>query len=460
MPYPERIPKSKAPFRPLFVKELRDLLSGRAFWAALVIVILLTGYSYIQAVNLYAEASRSALKFPELARGISPLDGILVPTLGSLYLAVTFLFPFIVIRSVGAEKQSGALKMLVQMPYSIASLVAAKLAAATCAWSVMLLPSLLAMAFWYGAGGHLAGAEVANLVLGHFLYASVIAAISLLAAALAESSASAAIAAVGVTLGFWVLDFAAAGNNGLLKSLSGLSLTTVLRGFERGIFSLSAVAGSLAAALGLALVAGTWLHPGRSTGVRLFRSAVALMMAVIAILAISQAGLFGDATEDRRNSFSRTDESVLRTAQGRLTIEVFLASEDPRFYDLERSILGKLNRAMPDVRVIYADVGMDKVLAGADDQYGQVVYRHENRQAMSRSTSEEEVLPIVFEIMGLNRLPPDDSAAYPGYPLVAGTRWAKAVFYILLPLAVLLIWMITQNHLRFLGKLEKNYETE
>ena len=79
------------------MKEVRELLAGRAFWATLMIVILLTGYSYIQAVNLYTEASRSALKFPELSRGISPLDGILVPTLGSLYLAVTFLFPFIVI---------------------------------------------------------------------------------------------------------------------------------------------------------------------------------------------------------------------------------------------------------------------------------------------------------------------------------------------------------------------------
>lgn len=453
MPYPEMIPKSKAPLRPLFVKELRDLLAGRAFWAALVIVILLTGYSYIQAVSLYAEASRSAFKFPELARGISPLDGILVPTLGSLYLAVTFLFPFIVIRTVGTEKESGALKMLVQMPYSMPSLVAVKLAAAACTWLVMLLPSLLAMAFWQGAGGHLAGAEVANLVLGHFLYASVIAAISLLAAALAENPASAAIAAVGVTLGFWVLDFAAAGDNGLLKSLSGLSLTTVLRGFERGIFSLSAVTGSLAAALGLTLVAGTWLHPGRSTGARLVRSTMALVVAMVAILAISQAHQFGDATEDRRNSFSRTDESVLRTAQGRLTIEVFLAAEDPRLYDLERSILGKLKRAMPDVSVIYADVGMDKVLAGADDQYGQVVYRHEDRQAMSRSTSEEEVLPIVFEIMGLKRLPPDESAAYPGYPLVAGTRWAKAAFYILLPLAVLLLWLVTQAPFRIVRKI-------
>lgn len=452
MPCPEKIPSSNAPFRPLFVKELQDILCGRAYWAALVIVILLTGYSYIQAVTLYAEASRSALKFPELAKGISPLDGILVPTLGSLYLAVTFLFPFIVIRTVGAEKQSGALKMLVQMPYSIASLVAAKLSAVACAWSVMLLPSLLAMAFWYGAGGHLAIAEVANLVLGHFLYASVIAVISLLAAAVAESSASAAIASIGVTLGFWVLDFAAVGSSGLLTSLSDLSLTTVLRSFERGIFSLSAVVGSLAAALGLALVAGIWLHPGRSAGARLFRSAVALVMTVVVILAISQSSLFRDATEDRRNSFSRADESVLRTAQGQLTIEVFLASEDPRLYDLERSILGKLNRAMPDVRVIYADVGMDKVLAGADDQYGQVMYRHEDRQEMSRSTSEEEVLPIVFEIMGLNRLPSDESAVYPGYPLVAGTRWAKATFYILLPLAVLLLWLMTQEPFHIIRK--------
>ncbi len=54
----------------------------------------------------------------------------MVPTMGALYLVVTLLYPFVVIRTVSAEKQSGALKLLLQLPYSTAALLAAKLIAA------------------------------------------------------------------------------------------------------------------------------------------------------------------------------------------------------------------------------------------------------------------------------------------------------------------------------------------
>ena len=403
-------------------------------------MILLTGYSFIQASTLYSEASRSALKFPELARSLSPLDGILVPTFGALYLAATFLFPFIVIRTVGAEKQSGAHKMLIQLPYSMSALLAAKLAAAIVAWAVMLLPSLSALGLWTLAGGHLNGVEIGNLLLGHFMYALVIVGISLVAAALTENPASAAIAAVGATLGFWVLDFAAGGDNELIKSLAGLSLTAVLRTFERGVFSLSALAGSLLAVLGLAGVAGIWLQSGYSPGRRLRRSAIVVTAAVIALALTTQVHFFRDAAEDRRNSFSPAVEAALRTIKGRLTIEVHLAPEDPRLYDLERSLLGKFRRTVRDVKIIFADSGMSRRSSGGGDQYGQVYYRYGGRQAASRSTSEEEVLPLVFEIAGLKPSLSDSTGAYPGYPLVNDTRWAKIWFYALLPLLVLFFW--------------------
>ena len=440
LPCPEAIRISGAPLWPLVGKELRDLSSGRAFWAALLIVILLTGYSFIQASTLYSEASRSALKFPELARSLSPLDGILVPTFGALYLAATFLFPFIVIRTVGAEKQSGAYKLLIQLPYSMSALLAAKLVAAIVAWAVMLLPSLSALGLWTLAGGHLNSIEIGNLLLGHFMYALVIVGISLVAAALTENPASAAIAAVGATLGFWVLDFAAGGDNKLMKSLAGLSLTALLRTSERGVFSLSALTGSLLAVLGLAGVAGIWLQSGYSPSRRLRRSAIVVTVAVIALALTTQVHFFRDAAEDRRNSFSPAVEAALRTLKGRLTIEVHLAPEDPRLYDLERSLLGKFRRTVRDVKIIFADSGMSRQSPGGGDQYGQVYYRYGDRQVASRSTSEEEVLPLVFEIMGLKVLPSKANDGYPGYPFIHDLFWDKISFYILLPLAMLFFW--------------------
>ena len=433
---------------PLMHKELRDLTLSKPFWGALLILVPLTGYSYIQAAQLYGEASRSAFGVPELARGLAPLDGILVPTFGAVYLVATFLFPFVAIRTIAAEKQSGSLKLLVQLPYSTTVLLAAKLATCMVGWGVMVFPGLIAVAFWRASGGHIDAVETANLILGHFVYVLVIAAVSLLAAATTENLGSAGILALGVTLGFWVLDFAAAGDSGLLKNLSGLSLTHLLREFERGIFSLPALLGSLVAVLGLMAACGICLHPGRRGW---HKCALVLPLAAAigaGTFAATRIHVFRDATEDRRNAFSSADEAELRAIDGRLTVELHLAAEDPRYHDFERNILGKVCRTLSDVEVVFADRGFQRILTGGnDDQYGEIVYSLGGRSAKSRSTSEEEVLPLILGLAGRQRRAPENSVDYPGYPLIAETDSAQIAFYYLLPAVVVACWWLAQHGL-------------
>src|SRR5215213_5034598 len=107
----------RAPWHPLLIKELWEVLGGRALWTMLLILCPLVGYSFIQAVSLYGEASTAAQQSPVLATGLLPLDGILVPTLGAFYVAITLLFPFVAIRALGYEKESGARRLLLQLPY-------------------------------------------------------------------------------------------------------------------------------------------------------------------------------------------------------------------------------------------------------------------------------------------------------------------------------------------------------
>ena len=94
--------------------------------AMLLALAPLVGYSFVQAVSLFAEASKSAVEFPELARGMTPLDGILLPTLGAFYLAVTLLFPFVAIRAIGQDKQTGAAKLVAQFPVGTVTLLVVK----------------------------------------------------------------------------------------------------------------------------------------------------------------------------------------------------------------------------------------------------------------------------------------------------------------------------------------------
>src|SRR6266702_7900019 len=137
---PDPLTPRRAPFHALLAKELRGVLSGRALWTMLLILCPLVGYSFFQAVSLYGEASSAARDSPALASGLSPLDGVLVPTFGAFYVAVTLLFPFVAIRTLGREKESGALRMLVQLPYRTSTLIAAKMTAIFGAWLAAVIP--------------------------------------------------------------------------------------------------------------------------------------------------------------------------------------------------------------------------------------------------------------------------------------------------------------------------------
>ena len=98
----------------LAAKEFRELMASRAFWLLLLMTGPLVGHGFITAVDSYAEASGIGGGPAALAQGLSPLDGIFVPTFGAYDLAVTLLFPFVAIRLVAAEKVSGAWKLLLQ----------------------------------------------------------------------------------------------------------------------------------------------------------------------------------------------------------------------------------------------------------------------------------------------------------------------------------------------------------
>jgi hypothetical protein len=123
-----------------------------------------------------------------------------------------------------------------------------------------------------------------------------------------------------------------------------------------------------------------------------------------------------------------------------LDVQVHLAPEDPRLADLEREVLHKLRRTLPDVRVTYSARGSTGLFEGPGEHYGEVWYGLDGRQMMTRSTTEPIVLETIYQ---LARIPPVErrtESAYPGYPLVADPRMAAALLYGLWPLTVALLW--------------------
>lgn len=430
-----------APLGALLAKELRDLAAGRAFWVLLLLLAPLVGYGSEQAMLLYAEASRAAAQTPELARGLSPFDGFLVPTFGALYLATTFLFPFVAIRTIGAEKQDGAHKLMRQLPYAVPTIMAAKIAVLGLAWLAMAAICVSAVVIWMLQGGHVSALESANIILGHALYAVIAAGIGLLAAAITESVATAAILTLAATMGFWVLDFAASGDGGLLKWLSALSITQVLRTFEHGIFSLAAVSATTAVALGLIALACVWWPGGRPLRTTIGSSALVLLATIATVFSATRVSYYADATEDRRNSFSAPVQAALRRIDRPLTVTVELRAEDPRYIDFSKDVLGKLARAVPGISVIQSAGGRTAISAPSDDSYGLITIDCGGLKGQTRSTNAIEILPIVFGLCAV--LPPsaETSDEASGHPFIADPALLRIWFYGALPLVILFTWL-------------------
>jgi ABC-2 type transport system permease protein len=440
LPSPETTWARDAPVWPLFAKELREIVSGRALWTLLLLACPLVGYSFFQSISLYGEASASAERSPALAANLSPLDGILVPTFGSFYVAVTLLFPFVAIRVLGEEKQSGALRLLVQLPYRTGTLVGVKLAAVFCAWVLCAIPVLSSVFAWLVAGGHLSPAETLTLILGHLLYGLLIGAVALFAASIADSGATAAIVTLAFTIGSWVLDFTIAGRPGWLEWLARLSLTQIIRSFEQGLLSASVIAGVIAAVCGFATLAAVWLPPGVEVRQKLMRSALCVAASAIALILIAQVRTSIDVSEDRRNSFALADERRLAMLTEPLIITVHLVPEDPRYIDLQRSLLAKLERVMPHVSIRPATARQSFASSTDDEAYGMVEYSYGARQDTSRSTSTPEILPLIYGLAGVQAPAPIPSADYPGYPHVANGEPVLVWYLAILPTLIVLAW--------------------
>ncbi len=453
-----------APVWPLFAKELRDITGGRALWTLLLFACPLVGYSFFQAMSLYGEASAAAANSPVLASSLSPLDGILVPTFGSFYVAVTLLFPFVAIRVLGEEKQSGALRLLVQLPYRTATLVGIKLAAVFCAWLVCAIPVLSSVSAWWMVGGHLSPAESLTLFSGHLLYGLLIGAVALFAASITESSATAAIVTLAFTIGSWVLDFTIAGRPGWLEWFAHLSLTQVIRTFEQGLLSIGLIAGVAVAICGFAALAAIWLPPGVAIREKLMRSAVCVGAAAVALLLVSQFKTSIDVTEDRRNSFALADTKQLARLAEPLTIAVHLAAEDPRYIDLQRNVLAKLERTMPHVFIRLATARQTFASSAGDEAYGEIEYRYGTRQDTSRSTSPREILPLIYGLASVSPPVPIPSAEFPGYPLVTDGAFSVLWFLAVLPILIVLAWWrsrrLPSNNQMFLKEVVMNSSTK
>jgi hypothetical protein len=125
-------------------------------------------------------------------------------------------------------------------------------------------------------------------------------------------------------------------------------------------------------------------------------------------------------------------------------VVVRLAPEDPRYIDFERKVLSKFRRSVRHI-VVTPQSETRSGLFENSDSYGVVLYRYDGKQAESRSTGEDEVLPLIYGLAGIERKVLPERDPYPGYPLQARADLAQVWFYGLLPLLIVAGWALARR---------------
>src|SRR6059036_768606 len=163
--------KVRKPFVWLLDKERRELAASKSWWVMLLAMGPLVGVSFISAVRTYAEASGLNGTAAGVGEAFSPLVGVWAPTFSACELAAAFLLPFVGIRLVGGDRQTGALQLELQGPMSAATRIAAKALVLLAGWVVASAAPLVAIVLWKSYGGTLYAPELMTVAGGHMLNA-------------------------------------------------------------------------------------------------------------------------------------------------------------------------------------------------------------------------------------------------------------------------------------------------
>jgi ABC-2 type transport system permease protein len=429
----------------LLDKEGRELVVSRAWWVLLVGMGPLVGVSFISAVRTYAEVSGLNGTSAGVGEALSPLIGVWAPTFSACELAAVFLLPFVAIRLVAGDRQSGALKLELQQGMSPFARITAKALVLLAGWLVAMLPPLSAILLWKSYGGAVYAPELVTLAFGHLLNAGLTIGLAAAMSSVTEHPSTAAILTLGVTVGTWIVSFFGAVQGGWWERAAGYTPAAIVAEFQHGLLRLDTVLIAMFVTLtGLGLAA-IWMRLGTEVSRRAYESAGIAVLAAGCIFGCTFLHASWDTSEARGNSFSEGDERAIQKIHSPLRIEAHLAPEDPRRIDLEHHALSKLRRIMPELKVQYLSASSIGLFEQNTAGYGEIWYDLGGHRTMSRMTTAEGVLEAIYSLAGVTPPVEKDEEIFRGHPLAAPPTGAGVVFYVLWPALFLVSGFITRR---------------
>jgi hypothetical protein len=424
-------------------KEWRELMASPAWWALLALAGPLVGVSFIRAVSTYSEISEGA--GTGCGAVCSPLLGVWAPTFAAYEVIAVFLLPFVAIRLMSSDRQSGALKLELQRPVPNIARVAAKALVLMIGCLVAGAAGVVAIGLWTYYGGPVSWPEVGAVAMGHLLNLGLTIAVAGVAAAVTDHPSTAAVVTLAFTVGMWIVEFASAVYGGVWTWIARFAPSAMVGEFAHGLVQTSTVVAALTLIAGGFYVAATWLQLGASSAARTRRSLLAGIATLLVAIAAGSLPGSRDVSEARLSSFPQGAEEALDRLDKPVRIEAHLAPEDPRRVDLERHALAKLKRVVPTLDVQFVSRTSTGLFEQADPSYGEIRYDVGGHRVIGRATTDEAVLEAIFEAADTD---PDDGddVAFAGQPVIARPVGASLAFYGVWPsLAALAAWLASRQ---------------
>jgi len=408
----------------------------------------LVGVSFISAVRTYAEVSGLNGTAAGVGEALSPLAGVWAPTFSACELAAVFLLPFVAIRLVAGDRQSGALKLELQQGMSSFARITAKTLVLLAGWLVAMLPSFSAILLWKSYGGSVYTPELVTLTGGHVLNAGLTIGLAAAMSSLTEHPSTAAILTLSITVGTWIVNFFGAVQGGWWERAAGYTPAAMVAEFQHGLVRLDTVLIALVLIMTGLGVAALWMRLGVAVHRRVYESIGIGVLAAGSIFACTFLTASWDTSESRSNSFSEADERALRQIHTPLRIEAHLAPEDPRRLDLEHHALSKLRRVMPKLQVQYVSATSIGLFEQTSAGYGEIWYDLAGRRTMSRVTTAEGVLETIYSLAGVAPPPEVEDAIFRGHPLAVASKGAGTIFYGVWPGLILVSAILARRSFR------------
>lgn len=212
--------------------EMRRYFLSPLAWVVLGVVQFIFAWIFLVQVDQY-QAIQGRLAGMEGAPGVSDL--VVAPLFGSATVVLLMVVPLMSMRLIAEERRARSLPLLFSAPVSMSEIVLGKyLGLVAFLWIVVALLALMPLSLLLGTDLDL-GKLAAN-AMGLALMSAAFAAAGLFMSSLTRHPVVAAVAAFGLLLMLWIVDWAGQSTGGEGSELFGyLSLTGHFQGFAKGL---------------------------------------------------------------------------------------------------------------------------------------------------------------------------------------------------------------------------------